>query len=252
MDALANGALLGSAEIPAVADALLKFGGVAKSSNVSIEESVALVELLAPSFKSSEESGTALRNIMLKLSAPDALPKEAIDSMKRLGINFADVTDKSKPFKDRLEAMKPLLKDETALIKVFGAENIIGAKAALTQTDALGQLTDGMDKQGTTSEQAKSRTQTLSFAFNQLKESWNAVVLSLSSGEGTSAILVNSLSFLAQNLTTIVSLIGKVVLAWGTYLAIQKSIQAYNFIMTGGLKNVATGMMDVFKAGKQA
>ena len=47
IDALANGAKYGSAEIPQITDALLKFGAVAKSSNVSIGESTALIELLA-------------------------------------------------------------------------------------------------------------------------------------------------------------------------------------------------------------
>jgi TP901 family phage tail tape measure protein len=226
MDALANGALLGSVEIPDAADALLKFGGVAKSSNVSIEESVALIQALGPSFKSSEELGTGLRNVMLKLSAPDALPKEAQKAMQGLGIDFAKVTDKSTTFSERLEAMKPLLKDEAALIKVFGTENIIAAKAALTQTAALDTLTDGMDRQGTTSEQAEARTQTLSHALTQLRGAWDEVILGFMNGSGASQVLVQGIQFLAANLGTIISIVGKLVVAWGAYKAIQLSLIA--------------------------
>jgi TP901 family phage tail tape measure protein len=252
IDALANGALLGSAEIPQVTEALLKFGAVAKTSNVSVEESVALIETLAEKGLKGAEAGTALRNVMLKISAPDALPIEAQKRLQALGISFEDLKDPSTSMADKLALLKPLLKDNAAMVKVFGMENTVSATNLIANTDRVKELTEGMGAQGTASKQAEDRTKTLSFAFNQLKESWNALILGLSSGEGTSAILVEGLSFLAQNLTTIVSLIGKVVLAWGTYLAIQKSIQAYNFIMTGGLKNVATGMMDLFKAGKQA
>jgi hypothetical protein len=212
-------------QIPDAADALLKFGGVAKSSNISIEESVALIQALGPSFKSSEELGTGLRNIMLKLSAPDALPKEAQKAMEALGINFQKVTDKATPFKDRLEAMKPLLKDEAALIKVFGTENIIAAKAALTLTDSVGKLTDGMDRQGTTSEQADARTQTLSHALTQLKGAWNEVVLSFMNGSGSTKVLTSSIKFLANNLGTILSVLGKLVVAWGAYKTLQLSLQ---------------------------
>ena len=82
INVLANGAKFGSAEIPEITNALLKFGGVADGFNVSIEESVAMIELLRPSFKESAEVGTALRNIILKMSAPEGTPKLAKEFAK--------------------------------------------------------------------------------------------------------------------------------------------------------------------------
>jgi TP901 family phage tail tape measure protein len=252
MDALANGALEGSVEIGDAKDALLKFGGVAKSSNVSIEESVALIQALGPSFKSAEEVGTGLRNVMLKLAAPDALPKEAQEAMQGLGINFAEVTDKSKSFAERLEAMKPLLQDEAALIKVFGSENIIAAKAALTQTDAIAGLTDKMGTYGTTQDQAQARTQTLSFALNNLKESWNALFLQLSSGDGIGQALGAALNFIAENLGTIVGWALKAAAAWGIYQTALKAAQVYQNLFPKGLKATAQSLMGVFSGAKKA
>jgi TP901 family phage tail tape measure protein len=252
IDALANGALLGSAEIPQVTEALLKFGAVAKSSNVSVEESVGLIETLAEKGLKGAEAGTALRNVMLKISAPDALPREAQERLQALGISFADLKNPATSMADKLALLKPLLKDNAAMVKVFGMENTVSATNLIANTDRVKELTKGMSAQGTASKQAEDRTKTLSFAFNELKESWNALVLSLSSGEGTSAILVDGLSFIAKNLSTIISVVGKAALAWTAYIVVQKSIQAVNFVTTGGLKTVASGMMDVFKAGKQA
>lgn len=249
---LANGALFGSAEIPQVTEAMLKFGAVAKSANVSVQESTALIEALASKGLKGAEAGTALRNVMLKLSAPDALPKEAKDRLEELGISFEALSDTSKPFAERLEALKPALKDQAAMVKIFGTENVVAAQNLITMTDSVKGLTKDMDTQGTITTQAEARTKTLSFALNSLKESWNALWLELSSGEGTSKILVDGLMFIADNLGTIVTWVMKAGAAWLLYKTATKSIQAYNFVMSGGLKEVGQRMMDVFKAGKQA
>ena len=251
IDALANGALLGSAEIPQVTEALLKFGAIAKNANVPIEESVGLIETLAEKGLKGAEAGTALRNVMLKISAPDALPKEAQERLKALGVSFDDLKDKSKPFSERLKLLKPLLKDNASMVKVFGLENTVSATTLIQNTERIAELTAGMDKQGTASKQAQDRTKTLSFAFNELKESWNAVVLSLSSGEGTSKILVEGLSFIARNLGTILEYVGKAVVAWGAYRTILLAVQAKNFIFNGGLKDTISSMKDVVSGTKK-
>jgi len=252
IDSLANGALFGSAEIPQVTEALLKFGAVANTANVSLEESTGLIEALAEKGLKGAEAGTALRNVMLKLSAPDALPKEAKDRLEALGISMADLSDTSKPFSKRLDALKPLLKDNAALVKVFGTENAVAATNLINNTGRIEELTAQMHTQGTASKQAEDRTKTLSFAFNELKESWNALILQLSSGEGTSRMLVEGLSFIAQNLGTIVGYVMKAVGAWLIYQTTLKTVQAYNFIASGGLKDMASKMMDVWKSGKKA
>lgn len=252
IDVLANGALFGAAEIPQVTDALLKFGAVAKTANVSIEESTALIEALASKGLKGADAGTALRNVMLKLSAPDALPKEAKDMMDKLGISFETISNTSLPFAKRLEAMKPLLKDNAAMVKVFGLENTVAATNLIGMTGEIEDLTSKMDKQGTATEQAEARTNTLSFALNELKETWNALVLEFANGEGSSQLLINGLRFIAENLGTILKWVGKGVVAWASYRTILAAVQAKNFLMNGGLKNTVTGLMDIFKNTKKA
>lgn len=252
IDALANGALFGSAEIPQVTEALLKFGAVANTANVSLEESTGLIEALAEKGLKGAEAGTALRNVMLKLSAPDALPKEAKDRLDALGISFADLQDTSKPFAERLDALKPLLNDNAALVKVFGTENAVAATNLLSNTDRIKELTAQMATQGTASKQAEDRTKTLSFALNQLKEKWNGLILSFSEGAGAGKVLTGFISFLANNLGTIVSLVGKAALAWGAYKAILLAVQAKQYLFNGGLKNTISGLGNVFKSTKQA
>ena len=50
-----------------------------------------LIQLLAENGIKGADAGTALRNVLLKISAPDALPKEAQKSLKDLGMDLKPV-----------------------------------------------------------------------------------------------------------------------------------------------------------------
>lgn len=243
IDALANGALFGSAEIPQVTEALLKFGAVANTANVSLEESTGLIEALAEKGLKGAEAGTALRNVMLKLSAPDALPKEAKDRLEALGISFADLQDTSKPFSERLEALKPLLNDNAALVKVFGTENAVAATNLIANTDRIEDLTEKMYTQGTANKQAEDRTQTLNQALVELKGAWDEIVLGFTDGTGASQILVKGIQFLASNLGTILSVITKLTAAWAVYKTGQLALQAIDKARSLSLKGIGQQMM---------
>lgn len=184
IDALANGAKYGSAEIPQVTEALLKFGAVAKSSNVSIQESTALIELLAENGLKGADAGTALRNVLLKLSAPDALPKRAKEEFDRLGISLETLKDKSIPIQQKLELLKPLLKDNASIVKIFGLENATAAINVLSHTDRLKDLTSKMFENGTAADQAAKRYDTLQGDTEKLVSTYDSLILSLNKGSG--------------------------------------------------------------------
>jgi TP901 family phage tail tape measure protein len=217
IDVLANGAKFGAAEIPQITDALLKFGAVAKTSNVSIEESTALIEALAEKGLKGAEAGTGLRNVMLKLSAPDALPKEAKDMLDKLGISFDKLKDTSLPFSERLKELKPLLTDNAALVKTFGTENAVVATTLLSNIDRVDELTVSMGNLGTAQEQADIRSKTLGEAFSNLGNSWNSFILSLTNGERSTDGFRRFIDFLSNNLPKILGYLyelGKVFLIY--------------------------------------
>lgn len=184
VDALANGAKYGAAEIPDVTDALLKFGAVAKTSNINIKESTALIELLAEKGLKGAEAGTALRNVLLKISAPDALPKDAQRELAKLGISMETLKDKTIPVQQRLEALKPILNDQAAAVRVFGIENVVAAKNIIGHTDRLKELTAKMGEFGTAEEQATIRSQTLQGKTDKLSSTYDSLILSLANGKG--------------------------------------------------------------------
>ncbi len=184
VDALAAGAKYGSAEIENETESLLKFGAVARTSNVNIKESVGLIQLMAENGEKGAEAGTKLRNILLKISAPDALPKEAQAIFKELGIDMEFLKDKSIPVQQKLEALKPLLQDNANIVKVFGIENATAALNVLGHTDRLAELTSKMGEVGVASEQAAIKMDTVQGKSDLLASKYDSLILSVSTGGG--------------------------------------------------------------------
>ena len=228
MDTLANAAQLGSQEIPYLTDAFTKFGAIAKSSNISVAESAAAVELLGAKMPDASSAGTGLRNVMLKLMAPDAMGKDAQERLKALGVDFGTLSDKSKPFAERLEELKPLLKDGGALVKVFGSENAVAAQILLSQTDQLKNFTAGLDKNGTAQDQANIKSKTLAEGVGRLKAAWEGFILDITNGVGAAKGLTNALDFLSKNFNTIVSVVGQALKVFLAYKAAMLGLKALN------------------------
>lgn len=177
---LAEGSKLGSAEVPQITEALLKFGAVARTSNISIAESTALIETLAERGLKGAEAGTALRNVLLKISAPDALPKRAQEAFAMLGIDIEKAADKNLSLNERLNVLKPLLNDSSSLVQIFGAENVVAATNVLQNTDRVAELTAALSKDGlnTALEQARIATDNLDGDLKRLDNTINAITVS--------------------------------------------------------------------------
>jgi TP901 family phage tail tape measure protein len=82
MNVLAAGAKEGASEIPQSAEAILRFGALAKASNISIEESAAAIQTLSKSAGLfGSDAGTAMRNAILALTKPTG---DAIKDFKKM------------------------------------------------------------------------------------------------------------------------------------------------------------------------
>ena len=243
VDVLASGSKFGAVEIPQITEALLKFGAVSRTSNVSIQESVALIEVLGKSGVKGAEAGTKLRNVMLKLSAPDVLPKRAIESMEKLGINFDLISDTSKPFSERLEAMKPILTDVGAMTEVFGVQNEVVGQIILENTELFDEYTEKMDTNGVAQEQADRRTSTLGHALMELKNAFINLFLGITNGENSMQGFVRVLQWITANLPKIISLLGTLIKTYITYritlVALNNAQKLYSLGLSGIGKSIA-------------
>lgn len=177
VDALAAAAKFGAAEVPQVTEALLQFGTAAKSSNVSIYESAGAIELLAEKGQKGADAGTKLRNVLINLNSSKGLDDKAINSLKAYGVNLDLLTDSTKSFEVRLTELGKIQNDTTALLNVFGKENINAAQILLQNIPRYAQLTAQIKSTGVASEQAGANTKTFSSAMAQLSNTFNALLL---------------------------------------------------------------------------
>lgn len=242
MNALAAGSKEGSAEIPAISDAIDKFGVVAASSNVSVEESVALVEVLAEKNLKGAEAGTKLRNVLGKLSTAKALPKKALDELEKFGVNLDIVTDNTIPFNERLKEFAKISGDATALTKVFGAENQVAGQIILDNVDKFENYTKAVTGTTTAQDQAATNSNTLSTSISKLGAKYDSLILQAQSSTGT---FKKAIDFVTENLETIFKVIGSVAGAFIAYKAAVLAAKAANFLFgkeTGLVIKVVKGL----------
>ena len=154
MNVMAAAGQAGSAELPAIKVALQQCGMAAKAANVSFEETNAAIQVLDKAGKKGSEGGVALRNVLSTLAAGRFLPEKTQEELQKAGINVSSLTDKTKPLKERLETLKPLLKDDALLSALFGRENANTALALINGTESLQDFTEAVTGTASAEEQA--------------------------------------------------------------------------------------------------
>lgn len=175
---LAEGARLSAAEVPDITSSLLEFGVAAKSSNVSISESVALIEAMAEKGVKGAEAGTKLRNVLAKGFSPKGLDKAAIADLQSMGVNLDVLSNKNLSLQERLKELAKIKDNDIALTHVFGLENKIAAQVILENTDRVNELSVALGKDGltTATDQAAVNMNTLASATDRFTNTWNAVM----------------------------------------------------------------------------
>jgi TP901 family phage tail tape measure protein len=187
INALAAGAKAGAAEITPTNEALQKFGTVAQNANISIEESVGLIQTLADRQIQGAEAGTQLRNVLLAMSAATALPKSAVKALGRYGVDMQILGDKTIPVIDRLRELGKVSNDQAALVKVFGKENVVAGQIILQNIDRFEELTKAVTGTNVAYEQAQTNLDNL--AGDQFEASAATEALAIQIGESLNGAL---------------------------------------------------------------
>jgi TP901 family phage tail tape measure protein len=207
INALAAGSVEGAAEIKDLTDTIDKAGTVMNSYNVSVEEGVALTELLSTKNIKGSEAGTQLRNVLLAMSTVKALDDKAVKELEKFGVNMDFVMDTSKPFNDRLKEMSKISGDQTALLRVFGKENITVGQTILQNVDQFEKLTDAVTGTNTAYVQAKINNDNLDGDLKQLSSAWEGLTLSTSAAQSPMRGIVQIGTEVLRWLTNVISLL---------------------------------------------
>lgn len=227
IDALAAGAKYGAAAIPAITEAIQQFGTGAKAFNVNVVESVALVETLAAKGIKGAEAGTKLRNILSKMSAIDALPKSAIDQLKKFGVNTDIVSNKALPLNERLKELSKISGDATALVKVFGIQNKEAGQIILENIPLYEQMNKNIAETGVAQTQAATNTNTLKFALDSIKTAFLNATTATNGNNKSLQWIIKSLNWVAKNMQTIITVVGILI---GSFIAMKVIIGIINAV----------------------
>lgn len=151
-DVFAKTMTTSNTSIEALFESVKSGGSAFTAAGQSMETFSALAGVMANAGIKGSESGTSLRNVMLRLGSPAA---DAGKVMRQLGIqtqdangNFRDVIDILGDFEKGLVGMGTAQRT-AALSTVFGARSVTGVNILLQEgTEALGDYRDGLIKAG--------------------------------------------------------------------------------------------------------
>jgi len=169
INAIAAGSLEGSAEVADLTESLKNVGTVAADSNMSLEQTVAALEVLGEKQLKGAEAGTKLRGALLK--------------MKDAGVGYAsgqfNIRDALIEVNAQLEK-KTLASEKDALKqKVFGIENITVGSVLLQNVEKYDKLTTAVTGTNVAMVQAATNTDNNNARLAQAKNRINIISIEL-------------------------------------------------------------------------
>lgn len=185
INVIAAGSLEGSAEADSLAGSLKNVGTVADGSNMTLEDTVALLEVLASKQLMGEEAGTKLRGAILK--------------MKDAGVGYVsgafNMRDAIIEVNKQLSKKTSAAEKDALMQKIFGAENITVGQILVKNVDAYDKLKVAVTDTNTAYKQAVVQTDTVSAKMAQAKNKFNEAGMALVKN-------LNPAILSAMNLTT--------------------------------------------------
>ena len=225
VNVLAAGSKEGAANIASINAAIEKSGVAASGANVQIEETVALIEILAYKGIKDEVAGTALKKffLVLQTGADETNPKV-------VGLSKA------------LENLKNKNMDAAAIKKMFGEEGYNAAAVILDNIDMVNRLTDAVTGSNVAFEQSAINSNTAAAALDQARNKMKLAMADL--GEKLDGVFTVSTN-MATNLVKILPGLIDWVQEWGVVtLWLAGVIATYNArvkiaaVLTGGYNAV--------------
>lgn len=169
INVIAAGSLEGSAEADSLAGSLKNVGTVANGSNMTLEDTIAMLEVLASKQLLGEEAGTKLRGALLK--------------MKDAGVGYVsgafNVRDAIIEINNQMAKKANAAERDALLQKVFGAENITAGQILLENVKVYDRLRTAVTGTNVAYDQAIVQTNTVSARMAQAKNKFSEAGMEL-------------------------------------------------------------------------
>lgn len=167
---LTAGEIVGSTSTAQVADMLKQFGAVAKGSNTSIAESVALVETLGIQMDKAAV-GVGARNLLTILSAAGGLDKKARADLTASGVSMNLLMDNTKSLSEKLHELSKIANDPIKMVSVFGKENLTTGSVIFQNLATYDKWVKEIEKTNQAQKQAQINSSGVNDKFQALKTS---------------------------------------------------------------------------------
>lgn len=222
MNALAAGSVYGSANITNVAASMKNFGAVASAANISMEQSVALVEVMGSKSIFAEEAGTMLRSGILKLQQAGLGYKSGL----------FDINDALAEAKAKMDKLRTAKEKDAFLLKTFGARQITTGQILLNNVDKFNELTNSVTGTNTAVTQMNIKSNTFQVRLKEVSDAFKNSVSATDKQNKQMQFLKDSLVFVADNMDKIIAytiLAAKVfVLFKATVWGVNTGMKVYN------------------------
>ena len=203
---------------------------VASAFGFSIEDTTALLGQLANAGFDASSSATATRNILLNLADTNgSLAKELgrpIKSAKDLSIALKELDSRGIDLASSLELTD---KRSVSAFNTF----IKGADTLPQLADSITDVNDELE------EMAKKRLDSVGGQLKLLNSAWEGFILQQSEAGGVVDKLKTAIGFLAKNLGTILSVIGRLIKVFVSYRAVLLSLKLKDHLKDTKLFNKA-------------
>lgn len=173
LDVMAAGATRGQLQINQMTEAMRKVGGTAQEHGLSMEETVSALEVAGKAGLAGQETGTALRNILVNISGG---VKPARDAIQSLGLTVEEVNPKLVPFgeglrkiKNALDAIESPVQRGSIMTQLFGRRNANVADVMMNNLDTYDQIKSTVGQPGSAKRMAQENMDTVSGQEARLK-----------------------------------------------------------------------------------
>lgn len=232
INVLAAGSQSGSADVESIAKSIVKFGASAAGANVSVQESVGLIEALADKGIQGEVAGTALNGMLIRLQTgvDEFNPKvvgmqQALDNLAAANLSTAEK------------------------VKIFGQGNIVAAETLIAQRDRFKELTQAVTGSNTAIEQAQTNTSTLTATMAQVQNGVKNASLELAQGLAPALtpllkLAMESIKKMVPMLSKLGGFIGKLVTMITPLIDIIAHIQSLSMAVLEGVMDLLGPLID--------
>jgi|GEM_PF-2070093 len=212
INVLAAGQAVGAASITQSVEAYKNFGSVARGANITLEESMGLIQTLAGKMITGTEAGTGLKAVILRLQKAGLGYKTGV-------FNVNEALEQAKKNYDKLKTAK---QKDAYLTDLIGENHINTGRILIDGTETYKKFTDGVTGTSEATKAAGINSNTLKGKIDELKSAWTNYITTSDDSKKSTDNIKEALGWLADNIAPVVKW---VTIYFGTLMIVQEFIK---------------------------